>query len=112
MRVVEVKTFEQVILFTLQQKANDGRLPNMTFSELWNSCSLAGPRLPRRYDPNRNRPEFSRHLLETLDFLQTMELISVRTTPRDRVESIVLTQQGGLVLQGIIFSHQERIQGV
>jgi hypothetical protein len=112
MRTVEIKTFEQVILYKMQQKVNEALLPVMTFSDIWSACSLAGPRLPKKYDPNTNRPEFSRHLFETLDFLSTMDLITVRTTGNDKIDSISLTDKGCLAVQGIIFSHQDRIQGV
>lgn len=112
MRTVEIKTFEQVILFTLQKKMNAGVAPEMKFSEIWNSCALAGPRLPHAYDANRNRREFVRHLFETLKFAETMELISLRTSSDDSIESIALTEGGSVVLQAVIFSHQDRMQGV
>ena len=111
MRTVEIKTFEQVVLFTLQNKMSTGQSPEMTFSEIWNSCVLAGPRLPHAYDANRNRREFVRHLFETLKFAETMELISIRTSGDNNIESIALSERGCMVLQAVIFSHQDRMQG-
>jgi len=110
MRIIEIKTFEQVILCTLQRKLSYGQLPVLTFSELWNACSTAGPRLPLAVDADLNRKEFSRRLFENIEFLETMDFVVVRTEGDGRkVESVRLTDKGEEKLKSITYSHQERL---
>jgi len=110
MRIIEIKTFEQVILCTLQRKLSFNKMPVLTFSELWTACSSAGPRLPNPVDADLNRKEFSRRLFENLEFLETMDFVTVRTEGDGRkVDSVHLTDKGEEKLKSITYSHQERL---
>lgn len=113
MRTIEIRTFEQVILFTLQRKLSCNELPVLTFHELWSACAAAGPRLPNGVDADLNRKEFSRRLFENLEFLETMDFLSVRTEgDKRKVESVRLTDHGEDKVKAVMYSHQERLKGV
>ena len=78
MRIIEIKTFEQVILCTLQRKLTFNKMPILTFHELWSACSAAVPRLPNPVDADLNRKEFLRRFFENINFLEAMGFIAIR----------------------------------
>lgn len=112
MKVLEIKSFEQVILFSLQRRLSEGRLPELSFSELWQACTAARPRLPLPSDPSRNRSGFSRQIFEDLRALELLGLVSVTTSSKDGIESVRLLERGCILVQGAVFSHQERMSSL
>jgi len=50
--------------------------------------------------------------IATVQSSDAVKVITVRTTGNDKIDSISLTDKGCLAAQGIVFSHQERMQGV
>jgi hypothetical protein len=109
MTIVEIKSFEQVILFNLQRKMNEGKRPALTFSEIWKVCAAAGPYLPFPIDPANNK-KFVRAILDTINSLHDIGVIAIQPTgDGKRIELIRLEQEGALLLNGIVFGNQTRL---
>lgn len=107
MKPVTITNFDEVILYSLQQKLQTGARPELSFSEIWRACEKAAPNFILPYDPHRNRRQFVANIFEHIRRLELETKIDVICLIHDRIDRITLTDWGKEYLASVVFTNQK-----
>jgi hypothetical protein len=103
-----ISDFDDVILFELQKKVQIGKLPEITFSEIWSASANAAPNFSTPIDPYTRRYIFVARIFDALQVLTRCEFITVTTDGDDKIDSVRLTQSGIDHVSKIVYTNQQR----
>jgi hypothetical protein len=108
----EITNFQDVVMFELQKRMNDGAADKrLKFGEIWKLCAAAAINLPN-CPPEALKRNFSASLLWALETLETMRFIAIHTRQdgdRQKITHVTLTMAGMNYLRQTIFTHQGRM---
>ena len=110
MNPTPISDFDDVILFELQKKVQQGKLPSISFGEIWKASSDAAENFDCPVDPNIRRQAFSARLFQALDLLEKIEYVRIISVQDNNIESIQLTESGINQVSKIVYTHQQRAQ--
>jgi hypothetical protein len=103
-----INNFDDVILFELQKKVNEGKYAELTFSELWKASVDAAPGFWAPVNPHSQRKQFVARLMEALSILTKCEYVAVNTNAEDNVESVRLLASGLVHVSQIVYTNQNK----
>jgi hypothetical protein len=103
---MEIKTFDEVILFHMQREQKT----LLYFNEIWRICEKAAPLLPSAIHPATEPKRFVKEMLYWIGMLAEAHLI-LRHTKSDgqKLSHITITRDGLTMIDGVIFSNQQRM---
>ncbi|MDP1675699.1 MAG: hypothetical protein Q8L88_02445 [Bacteroidota bacterium] len=103
-----ISDFDDVILFELQKKVQIGKLPSLSFGEMWKASADAAPNFYAPIDPTVRRSAFIARMMQAVEILHKSELITVSTNYGDKIDSIMLTEAGINHVSKIVYTNQQR----
>lgn len=111
MNYVEIRSFEEVVLFVLQNLLHANGDRRLGFTAIWQACSAAAINLPGCPPPELRR-QFASRLLTSLRDLEKKGLVSIhgRGFGTSKLITHVTAPIAGVdYLKETVFTHQERM---
>lgn len=107
MKVVQIKTLSDALLYSLQQRLQEGHEPRLHFQKIWGICFACAPGL-YHLDATFDRGEIIRLMFVAIDELQQFGYIRKLMNGK-MLNSIVLTDEGIQSVKGLAFAGQEKL---
>lgn len=107
---VEIKSFEEVILFELQKLLQANADRRLEFGQIWKSCAAASVNLENCPTVEEKR-RFAHKVLSAIENLGGTGLAALHTKGSypTRVTHITATSRGIDYLKSVVFTNQERM---